>query len=357
VIRGIAGIAGKVKGKIAAGKAWVKGKVEAGKQKVLDLAAAIPGVFGFRVGGKSHRVWIEKTGARRVMVASNPTEASVLLDHYAGYVDELPEQTPQQRRDCAEARRLVPLCRERLARLQGDVMLEDVRDLITRKNQLKSRQTKFAEGLMGLFTIVHRYKMAAASAVPQFTGDVHCTATFIVDCGPDELPYPTEGGRPAGAITGPGWEPRPTGGGRPAAHALESKQSTTTGKVGGYIYQGTTSTARSERRAEIVTRSTGDKNPNTHAEARLLEQVIAMHRKDPDWKERVRVIEIHVSHSTCPSCAGLLVDLHAMLKNDKLRLSIVQWGQVYTGAFPTTRAAVRRLTAVYKVIGPEPTIG
>ena len=32
-------------------------------------------------GGESHRVWIEKSGPRRVMVASTPTEASVMLDH------------------------------------------------------------------------------------------------------------------------------------------------------------------------------------------------------------------------------------------------------------------------------------
>ena len=34
IIRGIKGISGKVKAKVAAGKAWVKGKVEAGKARV-----------------------------------------------------------------------------------------------------------------------------------------------------------------------------------------------------------------------------------------------------------------------------------------------------------------------------------
>ena len=358
VIRGIAGIGRRVKAKVASGKAWVKGKVEAGKQKVLDWAAAIPGAFGFRAAGQGHRVWIEKTGARRVMVASDPTEASLLLDHYAASVEELPDRTAPQRRDCTEARRLVGLSRERLANLQGDVkLLNNVRDMITFKNQLKSRQTRFAEGLMGLFTIVHRYKMTAASAVPEFSGDVRCAASFTVDCDADELPYPTDNGRPAGAIGGPGWESRPARGGRPAAHALESKQSTKTGKVGAYIYQGDTAKVRTERRAEIVTRSTGDISPETHAEARLLEQVTAMVAKDPDWAARVRVIEIHISHSTCPSCAGLLMRLHEMLENDGLRLSIVQWGQLYTGRFPTTRAAVRSLRSKYRVIGAEPTTG
>ncbi|HEU4421738.1 MAG TPA: Rossmann-like fold-containing protein [Pilimelia sp.] len=42
LIRGIAGIAGKVKAKVAAGKAWVKGKVEAGKAWVKGKIAGKP---------------------------------------------------------------------------------------------------------------------------------------------------------------------------------------------------------------------------------------------------------------------------------------------------------------------------
>src|SRR6476620_5506036 len=75
IIRGIKGISGKVKAKVAAGKAWVNGKVAAGKAKVMDWAAAIAGAVGFSGGGASRRVWIEKTRAKRIMVASNPTEA------------------------------------------------------------------------------------------------------------------------------------------------------------------------------------------------------------------------------------------------------------------------------------------
>ena len=37
MIRGIKGISGKVKAKVAAGKAWVKGKAEAGKQWAKSL--------------------------------------------------------------------------------------------------------------------------------------------------------------------------------------------------------------------------------------------------------------------------------------------------------------------------------
>ena len=39
IIRGIKGISGKVKAKVAAGKAWVKGKVEAGKEWAKRISA------------------------------------------------------------------------------------------------------------------------------------------------------------------------------------------------------------------------------------------------------------------------------------------------------------------------------
>ena len=41
IIRGIKGISGKVKAKVAAGKAWVKGKVEAGKEWVKGKAGPV----------------------------------------------------------------------------------------------------------------------------------------------------------------------------------------------------------------------------------------------------------------------------------------------------------------------------
>ncbi|WP_190242989.1 hypothetical protein [Arthrobacter globiformis] len=51
IIRGIKGFAGKVKGKVAAGKAWVKGKVEAGKDVLARLFRK-----EFTVGGTRHSV-------------------------------------------------------------------------------------------------------------------------------------------------------------------------------------------------------------------------------------------------------------------------------------------------------------
>ena len=92
IIRGLKGVSSKVKAKVAAGKAWVKGKAEAGKAKLRDLAALIPGASKFRGGDASHQVWVEKGGAHRVMVASAPTEASVLLDHYVAEIAQFPSR-------------------------------------------------------------------------------------------------------------------------------------------------------------------------------------------------------------------------------------------------------------------------
>ena len=76
IIRGIKGISGKVKAKVAAGKAWVKGKVEAGKQWAKDRA---PGRSGsgpnrhthVQLSGQPHTLRAFTQGNRlRVTMAS-----------------------------------------------------------------------------------------------------------------------------------------------------------------------------------------------------------------------------------------------------------------------------------------------
>jgi hypothetical protein len=77
---------------------------------------------------------------------------------------------------------------------------------------------------------------------------------------------------------------------------------------------------------------------------------------DEDWKSRVRTVEIHLSHSPCPACTALLLALHRRLENDKMRLAVVQWGQVYKHrVYPTTPGDVRALRGKYSVVGPFPT--
>ena len=63
IIRGLKGIGGKVKAKVAAGKAWVKGKAEAGKRRSRIGQPRSRERCGFARWGKAQRVWIEQTGA------------------------------------------------------------------------------------------------------------------------------------------------------------------------------------------------------------------------------------------------------------------------------------------------------
>ncbi|WP_211195878.1 hypothetical protein [Agromyces sp. H66] len=360
IIRGIKGISTRVKAKVAAGKAWVKGKAEAGKAKLLDLAAAIPRAFGFRAGGASHRVWIEKAGARRVMVASAPTEASILLRHYVAQIDEFPARTPKEQKEKAYLRTRVGVAQARYEAVRDDVaLLDNVRDLTVAKNALKSRQRRFAESLIELFDAVHTQRMKLAGQVPKYTtpggkvaaGSVRCVARFEVDCLPGQRAYPTQGGSaPVGSVgvvgTTKGVDTR-------AVHGLDSSESELTGQTGAHAFESPEAERHTEQRAEFVTRATGDEAPATHAEARLVTQVRRMLAQDPGWTQRIRTIEINVTHSPCPSCTGQLVMLHGMLQNPDLRLAIVQWGRRYDrGPYPTTAQSIGELRSRYSVIGP-----
>ncbi|MFD0043771.1 hypothetical protein ACFVGV_01150 [Pseudarthrobacter scleromae] len=75
IIRGIKGFAGKVKGKAAAGKAWVKGKAEAGKKWVKDRARSVGEALGviekpFKVDRDQHTLSVD-TRTGQIMMASH----------------------------------------------------------------------------------------------------------------------------------------------------------------------------------------------------------------------------------------------------------------------------------------------
>ena len=140
------------------------------------------------------------------------------------------------------------------------------------------------------------------------------------------------------------------------AHGTELGQDSS--QVGTYALEAREAGPSTERRAEVVTRSTGDAKPSTHAEARVLSQVERMLAGEAgaDWGSRVRSIEIHLSHSPCPSCAGRLLELHKKLDNGHLRLSIVQWTNLYKHeVWPTTPQSIKELRSKYTVQGPFPT--
>lgn len=364
IIRGLKGLSSKVKAKVAAGKAWVKGKAEAGKAKVRDWAAAIPGAFGFRGGGESHRVWIEKTGARRIMVASNPAEAGVLLSYYANVVDGLPEIKPGAQKAKAQLRDRLAKARDKQAKLRIDVdAVATLGDPKVSRANLTNSQHNFSITLRDLFDEVHKQRMLLSGQVSPYTtpgggmtkGTVTCVAAFAVDCAEGQRAYPTKGGDSSVPVGTEGM-PRTTKDGTRTIYGLERPESRESGQFGGYAFVGEKAMEHTEQKAEFVTRSTGDATPDTHAEARLLAQVERMLAQDKGWKARVRTIEIHLSHSPCPACTELLLMLHKQLENDKLRLAVVQWSQVYKHpVYPTTPGDVRTLRRKYSVVGPSPT--
>lgn len=362
IIKAAKGISGKVKAKVAAGKAWVKGKVEAGKKKLQDWAAVIPGLLGFRGGGESHKIWIEKTGTRRVMVASTPTEAGALLDHYSAQVNGFPDATPKQRTEKTQLQGHVTLARTRLQNLNADVKMPyDERDKWDLKNKISAKQMKLRDSLMLVFDAVHRQRMQLAGKVPAYTtgagkkaaGSVRCVATFLVDCVAGEGPYPISGGgRPAGTEAD---TKKVRDGSNRSAHPMDRSDSTTTGQTGGFVIGATPASRHTEKPLELVTRATGDATPDTHAEARVLSQITTFIAKDPDWAKRVRTIQINISHSPCPSCTGQLLTLHQRLQNPDLRIAVVQWSAPYDwGPTPTTAQSISSLRGSYRTLGPVP---
>jgi hypothetical protein len=365
IIRGIKGISGKVKAKVAAGKAWVKGKVAAGKAKVMDWAAAIPAAVGFSGGGASHRVWIEKTGAKRIMVASNPTEAGVLLNYYSSVIDGLPDAKPGAQRAKAALRERLAGARDQQAKLRIDVdAVSALGDPKASRATLSNRQHNFSLALRDLFNDVHKQRMLLGGQVPAYTtesggmtkGTVTCVAAFAVETAKDKRAYPVkDGDDTAGVPIGTEGPSRTTRDGTRSVRGLDSPESRKSGQVGGFVFETEKASEASEQKAEFVTRSTGDASPDAHAEARLLAQVERMLSQDSSWKSRVRTIEIHLSHSPCPACTTLLLELHRKLNNDKLRLALVQWGQVYKHpVYPTTPGDARSLRGKYSVVGPFP---
>lgn len=362
LIRGIKGIGSKVKAKVAAGKAWVKGKADKAKAKVRDWAAAIPGALGFRGGGESHRVWIEKTGSKRIMVASNPTDAVVLLDHYTGIVNDLPNGAARTR-----LQGQLNDARQKQTKLRIDVdAVTTLGDPEASRAKLTNSQHNFSVALAKLFDQVHKERMKLSNQVPKYgspgqdggftKGTVTCVAAFAVACAPGQRPYPSKPGSPSSVPAGTEGPPQQTKDKTRTIHSLERPESRMTGVTGGYAFESDAATQTTEQKAEFVTRSTGDANSESHAETRLVAQVERMIRADQGWKDRVRTIEIHLSHSPCPTCAGVLArDLYNLVKNNNLRLAVVHWTNLYKHPTLSTKPDdVRKLRERYSTLGPFP---
>jgi hypothetical protein len=114
IIRGVKGISGKVKAKVAAGKAWVKGKVDSGKQWVGGKLEAVRQALSFRrpfdVDGETHSLYTVDDSSRLV-VASTPTELDQHPDKdvrvaYGVYRIAVDAATTHPRKKTAAAKRL-----------------------------------------------------------------------------------------------------------------------------------------------------------------------------------------------------------------------------------------------------------
>jgi hypothetical protein len=353
IIRRIKGISSRVKAKVAAGKAWVKGKVEAGTAKVKTLLAALPSPLRFRAGAEVHRVWIESKATPRVMVASAEEEGQAVLSHFSAQVDSIPESRDIDRREKGFMRSRIEISRDSLDRLLDAVARRGTGQI--KDSDIAARQQKFARTLGPLFDAHHRRSMRLVNAVPKYStpglrksiGSVRCAATLVVATDAKALPYPVEEGD---SPVGTGATPYKKGPRSRAAYAMAPGMST--GQFGGYVLKADESKSAGERKIELVTRATGDSAPSEHAEARLLTQVEAFVARDKTWKNRVRSVEIHISHSPCPGCVERLRLLHKTVDNPDLRFALVQWSKRYEGQYSTTKESIDLLREKYRVYGP-----
>ncbi|MFP3460958.1 hypothetical protein R5O87_08935 [Arthrobacter globiformis] len=130
VIRGIKGFARKVKGKVAAGKAWVKGKAEAGMAKVRAAGEKL-GIIRrpFRLGSEGHTLTLNPGPQPTLMMASNPEHLVARLRREIELVSGHPEQAAAATALLVQAQNHVELSK---VAQPGDVSLQTGLDSLAR---------------------------------------------------------------------------------------------------------------------------------------------------------------------------------------------------------------------------------
>lgn len=284
--------------------------------------------------------------------APAPYRLDALLKYYAEAVAELPLTTS-------------PECKaklqERLAeaiKRQEDFGLQVVNTYAggspyASVTGLRKGQYNFGGQLRNLFADVHKERMQLVKQIEGYTTPgVHtstgtiCVATFGVARVEGKGAYPTLPGRPIPIGTEAAGRTRDH---RRRIYATE--KGPVTAQIGGYVL-GEQARAGAELKAEIITRSTGDQLPSMHAEARLVAQVHKWLDRDETWKDRVRSIEIHVAASPCRDCAPILKGLHDRLKNENLRVSVLQWGTLHHTTEPHHLQSLREAYSTYGLVHP-----
>lgn len=328
IIRGLKGIGSKVKAKVAAGKAWVKGKAEAGKAWVKGKVAAITGrhqtpftVRRAEGGTERHTVTstIGEDGRVKTIVASQPTELSVLLGLYRGRLAELPEQqgSRRPRSEAVTAMNNIDAATQELAAAKTPQRVE-------KANDKHARNLAKLLGIQAEFGQPNRARMAEEPR-----GGQQMTARITVCVPPRKVPTenePEPQARTPLEMAGP--VPRGTGATPPRGSGYElfnpdeRLPAESRNKPRGGVYTGTNDpnlTGVAQQR-EVVTHgwTSGGaaffRSNTGHTESQFdnfLEQQGAA------FRERIVAIEIKSTLSPCSSCTDMLVGIRRTLDKER----------------------------------------
>ncbi len=335
IIRGLKGIGGKVKKKVAAGKEWVKGKVTAGKEWAKEKVAALTGrhqtpftVRGPRGDAERHTVTttIGEDGRVKTMVASRPTELTVLLGLYRNRLDELPTERDGRnpRGEASTAMGNIDQAARDMEAAKSESGEAKREKILTGANDKEARNLKKLFSIHATYGQPARTRMAEEADVKQ-----QLTARITVRVPPRPARI---AGQPEPAARTPlemaGPAPRGTGAARPRGEGYElfdvdeRLPAGSRNKPRGGVYTDANDpnlTADTQQR-EIVTHGWASGGPalfrsNTgHTESqfdRFLDQ------QGRAFRERIVAIEIHSTLSPCTACTDMLVGIRRTLDAER----------------------------------------
>jgi hypothetical protein len=316
LIRSVTGVSSKVKAKVAAGKAYVKGKVEAGKQwakeKVNAIAGRFTSPFSVRLASgavERHTVTNTVTADGRVstVVASTPTDLTVLLGLARSRLAELPTRAPEGRQPRGEALTAIN-------NLEGIQAKFDVARTDQQRANVLDSQTRNVQRLLEIQNLFGRPVTGRMAEEPQTNQKMTARITVMVP--PGQTPLEMSGNRPRGATV------TPANGGRYSVFDIDDRLPPDSRTPKGGVFTGTNAanTSGGPTQREVVTkgwaaRSEAYHNSNTgHTEAQFDRFLDA---QDDAFKSRIIAIEIHSTLSPCSACASMLVGISSQLR--KLR--------------------------------------
>ncbi|WP_234816666.1 MULTISPECIES: phage tail protein [Mycolicibacterium] len=295
IIRGLKGIGGKVKAKVAAGKAWVKGKAEAGKKWVKEKASAAASKLG--LGPKTSQE-VKAEARKRVLKA---VENGVTVDQLRGTLPAV----------LADLR---PHGLKRLELTGGDgaavsVMAEAspfdrLIELIPRYLKEKWSETK-AKFVRGKPYVTMKITLTLNDAEQQLPPDMA-----------GAKPHKWDGDLRVHQL--PPVELHPA---RPKGY----RGVTASQQVGGGLVEVPAAGAAS---VNVVTFNTAEGSPvqsnATHAERQFVNW---LRRSDEDWRKRIVGVAVDISHSPCTLCTDDMIAVKALTPEATTRT--LTWRKAY----------------------------